>query len=93
MGLLPVPAAIFFDDFASEVLEYNVLDNNKMIGTYRGLSNSDESGNYIGFLMSDCPQISVGSIINTTDGLESFTIHQISYDRYNGKAELLKAYY
>ena len=93
MGHLPIPAAMFFDDFASEVLEYSIFADGKVIGTYRGMSNSDEDGNYIGFLMSDHPQISVGNIISTTDELESFTIQQISYDRYNGKAELLKAYY
>lgn len=45
------------------------------------------------FLMSDQPNISVGNTINTSDCLETFKIIQISYDRYNGKPELLKAYY
>lgn len=93
MGVLPVPAKMFFRDFSNDVLDYNVLADNVITGTYRGLSNSDEDGNYIGFLMSDQPKISVGNIICTTDGLENFTIREISYDRYNGKAELFKAYY
>lgn len=93
MGVLPIPAKMFFHDFANDVLDYNVLVDNIITGTYHGLSNSDEDGNYIGFLMSDQPKMSVGNIICTTDGLESFTIRKISYDRYNGKAELFKAYY
>ncbi len=93
MGDLPVPAAMFFDDFASGILEYNVLDDDVLIATYHGMANSDEDGDYIGFLMSDQPKISAGNTIKTSDGLETFKIIQISYDRYNGKAELLKAYY
>lgn len=93
MGHLPIPAAMFFDDFASEVLEYNVIDNGNDVGTYRGMSNSDGDGDYIGFLVNDQPHVSVGNTITTSDGLEMFKIVQISYDRYNGKPELLKAYY
>lgn len=93
MGFLPIPAGMFFEDFEQDVLEYNILDHDALISTYRGLSNSDEGGNYIGFLMSDQPQISIGNIIRTADGLESYKVSQISYDRYEGKAELLKAYY
>lgn len=93
MGHLPIPAIMFFKDFASEVFDYNVLDNGIITNTYRGMQNSDEDGNYIGFLMSDKPQIFIGNTICTTDGLESFNIRQISYDRYNGNPELLKAYY
>lgn len=93
MGHLPVPADMFFSDFASDVLEYNVLSNNVVTGTYRGLTNSDEGGDYIGFLVSDHPQISSGNVIRTMDGFETFRIRTVSYDRYNGKPELLKAYY
>lgn len=93
MGTLPIPAAIFFDDFASDVLEYNVLDQDTLVGTYHGLPNSDENGNYIGFLVSDQPKIIVGNTLRTVDGLDSYDVLQISYDRYEGKPELLKAYY
>lgn len=93
MGHLPIPAAVFFNDFASDVLEYNVLSNNILIGTYYGILNTDEDGNYIGFLMSEQPQISIGNIVRSTDGMESFKICQIAYDLYNGQPELLKAYY
>ena len=93
MGHLPIPAADFFKDFAFDVLEYKVLVNNAVIGTYQGLSNTDEDGNYIGFLMKDQPKISIGDTITTIDGLESFNVRKVSYDRYKGNPELLKAYY
>ena len=85
MGYLPIPVDMYFNDFAMEVLEYNVLNNNNVIGTYQGLSNSDEDGPYIGFKMSDQPQISTGNILRTVDGLEEYQIIKISYDRYEGK--------
>lgn len=93
MGHLPVPASMFFDDFYDDVLEYQVLENGKVIGTYSGLSNSDEDGDYSGFLVEDDPKINVGNILQTSDMLESYLIQRISYDRYNGKPELFKAYY
>lgn len=93
MGILPIPAAMFFSDFSSDLLVYSVFHDSECIGSYKGLSNSDESGNYIGFLVSDNPEISVNDILRTPDGLESFTAKKISYDRYNRKAELMKVYY
>jgi len=63
-----------------------------VIGTYRGLTNSDERGRLIHFLMTENPNITIGNILRTADGLESFTVRKVEYDRYNGKPELLKAY-
>lgn len=93
MGHMLISADMLFKDFAMEVLEYNVLDNNSVVDTYQGISCDDEGGNYIGFRMSDHPQISVGNTLRTIDGLESYYISNVSYDRYEGKTELLKAYY
>ena len=69
MGQLPIPADMYFQDFAFDVLEYSVSDGGSVVGTYRGLSNTDETGDYIGFLVKDQPQISVGSTLSTIDGL------------------------
>lgn len=93
MGQLPIPADIYFQDFSFDVLEYRVSYGESVVGTYRGLSNTDEIGDYIGFLVKDQPQISVGSTLSTVDGLEKYQVRQIAYDRYNGQPELLKAYY
>ena len=92
MSSLPIPAAMFFSDFASSLLDYNVLSGGAVTGTYRGLSNSDEHGDYVGFLMDDQPQISAGDKLRTTDGLECHTVRKIEVDRYNGKPDLFKAY-
>ncbi|MFR3250568.1 MAG: hypothetical protein ACLTQL_05625 [Eisenbergiella sp.] len=93
MGHLPVPASVFFNDFSADVLEYHVLENGNIIGSYSGLSNSDEDGEYIGFLVADNPHLSVGNVLQTSDMLESYLVRHISYDRYEGTPELLKAYY
>lgn len=93
MGTLPIPASMLFNDFSFEVLEYNVLDGETIIGTYRGLPGEDEDGRHVDFLMSENPQIAVGNTLQTTDGLESFKVKKIAYDRFEGKAELLKACY
>lgn len=93
MGYMPVSADMLFKDFSMNVLEYNVLNNNTVSGTYQGIANEDEDGKYIGFRMIDQPQISVGNTLRTVDGLESYHIINISYDRYKGKADLFKAYY
>ena len=93
MGYMPISADMLFKDFAMDVLEYNVLNNNSVAGTYQGIPAKDEDGNYIGFRMADQPQISVGNTLCTIDGLEEYQIIKVSYDRYKGNPELLKAYY
>ena len=93
MGHMPISADMLFQDFAMEVLEYNVLNDKSVVGTYPGIPGDDENGNYIGFRMDDQPQISVGNALRTVDGLEHYQVTSVSYDRYNGKPELLKAYY
>ncbi len=93
MANLPIPAHIFFDDFAFDAVDYIIKDGNSIIGTYRGLSNSDEIGNYICFLLSDSPNISVGNVICTPDFCDCFTITKTSFDHYNGNPEIIKAYY
>lgn len=93
MATLPVPAKMFFDDFSFDILDYTIKDGNTIIGTYRGLSNADEFGDYICFLQSDSPNISEGNIICTGSTHESFIVIKIAYDFYDGKPELVKAYY
>ena len=91
MGTLPIPASLLFEDFDDEILEYEVLNSNAVIGTYRGLP--DKEHKLIHFLLSDNPQISIGNTVRTSDGLESFQITEISYERYEGKPEILNAHY
>lgn len=91
MGTLPIPASMFFEDFENEILEYEVLNSNAVIGTYRGLP--DNKQRLIRFLLSDNPQITIGYTVRTSDGLESFQITEISYERYKGRPEILNAHY
>ena len=91
MGTLPIPASMFFEDFESEILEYEVLNSNAVIGTYRGLPDNEQM--LIRFLLSDNPHISIGYTVRTSDGLESFQITEISYERYEGRPEILNAHY
>lgn len=90
---LPVSAEMYFDDFSFAIMEYNVIAQDSVVATYRGLPNSDEDGDCISFLMSDHPQIAVGYTICTSDGLKSFNITRIAYGYYDGRPELLNAYY
>lgn len=89
MGILPIPAKVFFDDFSFDALEYVITRNSSIIGTFSGLINKDEDGNYIGFL-SDC-NIQSGDILSS--GNKTYIISNIDFDYYNNKPEMLKAYY
>lgn len=89
MAILPIPAKIYFDYFSFDALEYVVIRNSSNIGTFSGLINKDEDGNYIGFL-SDC-DIQSGDIL--TSGNKTYIISNIDFDYYNNNPEMLKAYY
>ena len=93
MATLPIPASIFFSDFSSDLLSYSIYHNSEYIGSYKGLLNTDELGDYIGFLVSDNPKICIHDVLKTPDELETFIAKQITYDHYNGKAELMKIYF
>ena len=93
MSALPVPASVYFDDFAFDVKEYDVLANGQKIGSYRGLKNSENGKPYIHFLLSENPQITVGNILRDVSGLSDYMVVAIGQDEYNGKPELIKAYF
>lgn len=91
MSLLPIPAKIFFSDSPDDVFEYSVLRNNNCISVFSGLANTDENGNYIGFLVSDTPDIQIGDVLTSNN--KHYTVSFIDYDCYRKVPELLKAYY
>lgn len=93
MGILPVPAKLFFEDFSNDLLTYEIYNFQEQIGVFEGLENTDESGKHIEFLVEDKPNIQVGNTITTQDKLNKYTVKNIEYDHYDGKPELLKAYY
>lgn len=93
MGMLPIPAKLFFEDAPDELLNYEIFNSHEQIGVFKGLENADELGKYIGFLVEDKPNIQIGNTITTQDKLNKYTVKKIEYDRFNGIPELLKAYY
>lgn len=93
MSWLPLPAKMFFDDFSDDVKEYILENENIVSGKLRGLENEDESGKYIGFLVEDKPNISVGTVIRFENQSKLFKVTKVLYDSFNGNDELLKAYF
>jgi hypothetical protein len=89
MGTLPIPVDMFFSDFAFDLTEYSVRRDGSIMATYKGLTNSDESGQYIAFKM-DC-DIEFGDIL--IRGTRCFVVKMIDHDNYDGEPAMLKAYY
>jgi len=89
MGVLSLPAKIIFDDFSFDCSEYIVKRNSSTVGSYSGFTNKDESGKHIAFLIES--DIKVGDVLSSFN--ESYVINFIEYDSYNGKLEMLRAYY
>ena len=89
MGALPVPVDMFFNDFAFDLLDYDVKRNGEIIATIKGLKNSDEDGDYIAFKM-EC-DIKFGDALIC--GSRRHIIKLVDYDHYNGKPAMQKAYY
>ena len=92
MAALPVPASVYFNDFAFDVKEYEILSRGKVIGVYRGLKNSEHGKPYIHFLLSDGPQIAVGDVLRRVDGSAGYTAIRVGQDEYDGKPELVRVY-
>lgn len=89
MGTLPVSVDIFFNDFAFDLIEYNVKRDNEIVATSKGLTNSDEDGRYIAFKM-DC-DVKFGDIL--IRGNRNYIVKFVDHDYYDGKPAMLKAYY
>jgi len=89
MASLPVPAQTYFNDFSFDLMEYVIKRDSKSIGSFQGLPNKDESGKHIAFLM-DAAIKSEDVLIS---GNISFVVKSVDYDTYNGKPELIKAYF
>lgn len=89
MSLLPIPAKMYFDDFSFELLEYSLIRNSETISNLNGLIDSDEDGKHIKFLIG--PDIKINDVLSS--GNKSYTISSISFDTFNGSAEIIKAYF
>ncbi|RDY30326.1 hypothetical protein [Lachnotalea glycerini] len=89
MGVLPIPGKIYLNDFPDKAI-YTVKRNDTIIGEFNGLTNDDEGGCHIAFLYGS--DIQIGDII-TAAHFSPITVVSTSIDTYNGKPEIIKAYY
>lgn len=89
MGLLPVPGKIYLNDFPDKTL-YTITRNNVIVGKSDGLTNRDEDGKHIAFLFGT--DIQIGDVISA-DYIKPVTVNLTGIDTYNGKPEIIKAYY
>jgi diaminopimelate decarboxylase len=89
MAVLPIPGKIYINDFPDKAL-YVIKRNSVVIGEFQGLINTDENGNHVAFLYGTTVQS--GDII-TADYFTPVTVVSTDIDTYNGKPEIIKAYY
>lgn len=89
MASLPIPAKKYFNDFSFDLVNYTVNRDSKVIGIFNGLTNTDENGQHISFLMD--ATINVGDVLTSTN--KSYVIKSVEYDTYQGNPDLIKAYF
>jgi len=89
LASLPVSAKTYFKDFAFDLVNYDIERNSNIIATLQGLSNKDEGGKHIAFLLP-C-DIQIGDVL--IHEKSRLLVKNIEVDTYNGRPELLKAYY
>ncbi|WP_113673724.1 hypothetical protein [Vallitalea guaymasensis] len=89
MAFLPIPAKDYFNDFSIAIEDYEIIRNSVSVESYQGIFNDDEFGEHIAFLMG--ATIEIGDVLVTPT--KSYIVKSIDYDSYNGKPELIKAYF
>lgn len=82
MFWLPVPIKMLFSDFPTEVSLYTIDDAH----TCKGFYADDER--YIAFPLNDCPEITVGTKIQSSDGY-TFIAKRIENGGNGSKADAL----
>lgn len=89
MGIIPIPAEMYFNDFPDK-MSYSVMRDSKLICVADGLTNTDEDGRHIAFLYGI--DVQSGDTLSTSYG-DIYVVRTVSIDTYNGKPALTKAYY
>lgn len=89
MGILPVPAKVFFFDFSFNLVEYQIKRNNQVVSVSKGLKNKSHGKHYVSFLIDT--DVKVGDILESDD--ETFFVSEILYDAYNGEKQIINAVY
>jgi len=86
---IPVPADVYFRDFAFDVVKYEVKRKGTGIAVVDGLPNEEDGEKYIH--LPHGSDVVAGDILHS-DGFRA-TVKKLSTDTYQGKPELLKVYY
>ena len=89
MAFLPVPASQYFSDFSFDLVEYKIIRGNESLGTARGLTNTDDRGQYVSFLIGI--DLRVGDVLQ--DDSTCLEVIDLSFDSYNGEDQMVNAYY
>ena len=89
MSVLPVPAELYFSDFAFDLVKYDVVRDGTHIATAKGLTNSDKTGNFISFPID--VDLQVGDVLQTKR--QRFIVKSIDYGIYEGEEQIINAYY
>ncbi len=89
MAFLPVPASQYFSDFSFDLVEYTIIRGNESLGTAKGLTNTDGSGQYVSFLIGI--DLRVGDVLQ--NGSTRLEVTRLSLDSYNGEDQMVNAYY
>ena len=89
MPEIPIPAEIYFKDFAFDLVKYKVERKGKSIATIEGLPNIESGERYIHFPLGS--DIAVGDEL--CSGTTYLAIRKISIETYQGKPAIIKAIY
>ena len=89
MAEIPIPADVYFRDFAFDVVKYEVKRKGTSIAVVDGLPNEEDGEKYIHIPHGS--DVAVGDIL-LSDGFRT-TARKISTDTYQGKPALLKVYF
>lgn len=89
MGILPIPAKMYFDDFSFDLINYSLIRNSQTITNLNGMIDSDEDGKHIKFLIGS--DIKINDVLSS--GNKSYIVSSIDFDTFNGNVEIIKAYY
>jgi hypothetical protein len=89
MANLPVSGEIYFQDFSFDLLAYTLTREGKIITVLKGLTNDDEDGRHIAFLIGT--DLFPGDILEQNN--KHYMVKSVDIDTFDGHPEIIKAYY
>jgi hypothetical protein len=89
MSALPVPASLYFNDFAFDLQMYSIERDGQIISSLKGMPNNERSEYYVHFYSDS--DIKSGDYL--VSGSKRLLVKAVEFDTYNGKEELIRAIY